>query len=373
MDEYGAAVRSTIDDDRAVAGHAALSMEDDADQAAKSMELSDLTGVPAPIIHNDFENFHRETTTDFATRLVKNNPHLQDYIKSHPMAAKVSNDDWGQLDKISELLGKRTQVETEPHPIWGAIPDIIDVWKEFGKSIVEAPGQIINTGQEDITSTQMYKDVYKSLLGHGLDPARAAREAVHQAETFQRGTGLLSLITGPAMVAGAPAAIGGPAVAAAGLGGFLMSLGLFRHNIAKPIEKETGFPSESTEQALMVLAGFAGIKGLKDFGDKAKHQEVIDHLQQVHDAVAPFVEAGEPPPVGVHPTVDKFLIDQAKQDKDIVSEQFKEVQKSSTLGRSPELTQKFIELKEQLMASPAFSLLRLGDSTASKPFLPVRS
>ena len=76
------------------------------DDAARAHELSEATGVPSPLIHGDLENFESQHKAALTSALIKNNSFLQDYVLGHPMAAKVSNDDWGTLDEFTDALHK---------------------------------------------------------------------------------------------------------------------------------------------------------------------------------------------------------------------------------------------------------------------------
>jgi len=72
------------------------------DDAAEAMQLQDLTGTPAVGIMADQDNFKENLRRQSAMQLVLNNPGIQEYLQSHPLAAAVSNDDWANLDKASQ-------------------------------------------------------------------------------------------------------------------------------------------------------------------------------------------------------------------------------------------------------------------------------
>ncbi len=73
-------------------------IDDDPDQAARAIELEKATGVNSSAIYGDVEGFEAQHKAALAGEIVKNNPHIADYINSHPLAASVSNGDLGQLD-----------------------------------------------------------------------------------------------------------------------------------------------------------------------------------------------------------------------------------------------------------------------------------
>ena len=79
-------------------------LDADPDDAGRAVHLSNLTGVPAPVIHADTENFEKTQKQFLTAHIIDRNPFLQAYINSDPMASKVSNDDWGNLDMLSRAL-----------------------------------------------------------------------------------------------------------------------------------------------------------------------------------------------------------------------------------------------------------------------------
>src|SRR5882672_10595606 len=78
--------------------------EDDPEKAARAVELGDVTGVPAPLIHGDLDNFEAQHKLSVNTKLMNDNAFLKEYITSHPMAASISHDDLGQLDAASQAM-----------------------------------------------------------------------------------------------------------------------------------------------------------------------------------------------------------------------------------------------------------------------------
>jgi hypothetical protein len=79
------------------------------DEAAKVVGLEQASGIPSQVIQGDTEGFERNYRFAMADKLVMGNPELREYVRSHPMAAAVSNDDWGNLDSLSDRLKKLRQ------------------------------------------------------------------------------------------------------------------------------------------------------------------------------------------------------------------------------------------------------------------------
>src|SRR5215472_10723486 len=90
---------------RAAAARTWGAMDDNPDDAARALKLGEMSGAPAPSLVGDKE-FEENWKAGLNTHIIRNNPDLQDYVNSHPLAASVSQDDYGQLDKISEMLRK---------------------------------------------------------------------------------------------------------------------------------------------------------------------------------------------------------------------------------------------------------------------------
>ena len=82
------------------------------DNVVRAFDLSKATGVPAPVIYPDLENFDKQTKQGMSAAIVQSNNELMEYIRRNPLAAKLSNDDWAALDKssmaTSRLRGQAT-------------------------------------------------------------------------------------------------------------------------------------------------------------------------------------------------------------------------------------------------------------------------
>jgi hypothetical protein len=94
--------------------------------AARTVELertAGATGVPAPVIHNNQDEFESDYQKSLNNWIIKRNPHLQAYINSDPMAAKVSNDDWDNLLQLFVVVLSFLLVGVA----------LVFTWKRFGK------------------------------------------------------------------------------------------------------------------------------------------------------------------------------------------------------------------------------------------------
>lgn len=76
------------------------------DEAARAFQLHRATGVPPSVIAGDLETFDRQHKQQLAAEIVQTNPHIRDYLAREPMASRLSNDDYGQLDTVSQATSK---------------------------------------------------------------------------------------------------------------------------------------------------------------------------------------------------------------------------------------------------------------------------
>lgn len=293
-------------------GLAISSITDDPEKASRAVDLEKITGTPAAAIYHNLDGFEEGHKRELISGLFEHNPHLQEYVNSHPLASKVSNDDWGQLDAASQkiqnlatVLGKGPLGE-----IAASVPDMIDIAKEGLASIAQF-------GTQSEAAKELGGNVEKSLIASGMDPALAKQEAEHQAKTFSRGEDIQTVAFGLPTLALSPI------------------LGIFRHSISKPIERATGFPHAGVEQAAMVLASFFGLKDISKLPKQAP---------EIHDAISaaePFIRNGEEPPIGVHPILDDLKIAKSDEELKLLDEALKESQASQTKERNPGMYAEF--------------------------------
>lgn len=302
------------------------SIDADPEKAAKSMNLDMLTGIPSSIINDDFDHYEQQHKSQMAAQLVQDNPHLVNYVNSHPLAASVSNDDWGNLSKVSEVLSKGNPMTGLPRALWESRHDIADVIKETVEGLAN-----IAKGSAGIMESPENKElldkIQELMLRGGATPEQAKIEAEHQQNTLYRGEALQSALFALPTLAISPA------------------IGLFRHNIAKPLEQATGFPAQATEMYTMLGLAALGIKPL--FKDAAAQQAAFDRVREVNRVLEPYIKAGEDPPVGLHPDVDKIIAEQSKIDLENLDDALSEATKSRTRERDPNLFADFIRLKNK--------------------------
>lgn len=298
MDDYSDVIQGMFDDSRANARTTAVgSINDSPDDAARSLELSKATGVDPSIIHGDVENFEQQHKAGLASKIVGDNQYISDYVNSHPLAAKLSNDDYGQLDTVSMHLQKMGMPKafTVPNSI---VDSMVQGFKEgFGS---EGLGQY-EKSQADTEFQANHPYIYRKL-----------RNA--------------------ALVVGVPLEVFNRT--------FSGALGAFGSG-AEETYKQFGGSEQGAERF------GRDIKGMAESHLMTGHApEVADNLiNGVHEATLaakPYIEAGIEPPIGVHEVIDKAHKEQAKLDNKNLDDLFKEAQASKTRERDPDIFAGFI-------------------------------
>lgn len=323
---------------------AILAQDQSPDEAARAMDLSDVSGVPPALIHSDLENFEAKQRAAITSEILKHNQKLSDYVNSHPLAAAISNDDWGNLHNLSQSVDKL------PHrgPI-GPIPALGRIFEAGAKQAQEAFGnEPLLSPYEPPTPENRVEFAMERGLNYPLGylAGNVARLAF--------GRVLPGLTMGAAGLAGQTAAEfgvkGGPqfaqTVAEASMDpGFWASI--------EPTLVSAGPPGEAVD-----VVGMAISKAMKAFHDRMlgpnraalKPEEIADRDtkfdsagQKVSEAIQagdPWLRAGVMPPQGVHPLIDQLHAERAKDDKRAIAEVDSATQKTNTLERSPEIMQK---------------------------------
>jgi len=91
-----------INEQRRATANTITSLDADPEQASRAQKLADATGAPPAIVFGNLENYEQQHKAAITSQLLSNNKFLMDYAESHPLAAKISNDDWGQLATVSD-------------------------------------------------------------------------------------------------------------------------------------------------------------------------------------------------------------------------------------------------------------------------------
>src|SRR5882672_7185334 len=80
------------------------SVDLDPEKAARAAQLGQISGTDPSLILPNLENFETQQKVAVNAAIVQRNRFLQEYIAAHPIHAQISNDDYGNLDALSQSL-----------------------------------------------------------------------------------------------------------------------------------------------------------------------------------------------------------------------------------------------------------------------------
>jgi Large polyvalent protein associated domain 22 len=290
---------------------AIAAIDEDPDAAGRALEMEKDTGVPAQTIALDPENFEARHQAALVSHIVGQNPEIQEYINSHPMAAKVSTGDWGNLDDFSNRLHRFTM--HGPLNIPSSV--LTAAIKGFKTSYGDEPyGEWVYENPNDAEWIASHPNITQALKDVGTIPEMAIRGfggvlgAFHQAAK-----------EGYMQLGGSEEAADSFAREAAGLVEFRM------------LQHDPKLPTEA----------------MKELGKHVDIRALAPELAKVGRAAEAYVKAGEEPPYGLHPAIDDVKKDQAKQDLDNLDEALQAAVKSQTRERSAELFTNFVRQHTQ--------------------------
>lgn len=272
------------------------------DEAARAIQLSDATGTPAPVIAGDLSTFERNHKAALASGIVHNNSFISDYVTKNSMASRVSNDDYGNLDAVSQTVQRGW---TNPQ-------------KSFWQTNAAVTGTVLEKG------IQAFKEGFGS---EGLGSWLPTEDITNHRFLSALASGL-----------GAPAevvlrALGGTidaakAAAAGGAEEFGKQIGMDPSD-AQRLGREAGGTVEMYTTMPMHMAPHLT-------------PEVVAKARETMQAAKPWVEAGKEPPLGVHPLIDQVKVAQSEMDLMTLAQAQKEAQASLTKERAPALFEDFI-------------------------------
>ncbi len=159
-----------------------------------AMQLGDISSTPAPVIASDVQGFDDATRRSMASVMVERDPQLMAYVHSHPMAAAVSQNDWGNLSMLSQAAGQHAAILKTLNAPWDRGMDAAwDAAKEDWNAPVRSysPQDVLNK-YPGLQKYGFLGDVAAtvgafggSAAGLGLDvPSNFASGAIHGASAF---------------------------------------------------------------------------------------------------------------------------------------------------------------------------------------------
>jgi hypothetical protein len=274
-------------------------LDDKPDDAARAQQLSLETGVPASVIHGDLENFERIHKAHLNRQIIDRNPILQEYINSEPMAAKVSHDDFHNLDAATD-----------------AVKAVAGAGLEGFKSGFDYQGFV-----DEIQKFREYADnpAWKNFIGgsEGITAIAATPQAA------------MRLFSG-VMVGGASA------------------LGEAFYQMSGSRAWADRLTRDLYAVAQVSMSGQAGFHVAPELNAPAKMLKAAERVNEGLKAAEPWLENGQLPPRGVHEVFDEAWEEASKEDIKNLDDALRTAAKSKTRERSPEL---FSNLVKQIVGN----------------------
>lgn len=308
--EAQSAVDFILGDQRAAAQDTFAAFDSEPADAARAVELGTATGVPAPVVHANLEQFEKQTKSAMTAQLLNSSAYLSNYINSDPMAAKISHNDLPQLDSASEWISK---IPTPQQP------KLVANLLEFGaEKVIPAAwhGLLEGFGNRPIGGwvPMDFRDRYPvsadlyTLLGYPIEvPFRL----------------LSGIVKGTA-----------DATYEATKEGYFQLTG-----------DKSGSERFARDMAAIVEAEGQGATGRGHMGKP--HMAAATKAVQELQAVKTWIEHGEEPPPGISPYLDKLRGEQSKRELKDFDEAYKESQKTETRELSPETYRRFVDMHTQ--------------------------
>lgn len=359
-------------------------LDDNPDDAARAEQISRVSGQNPALVHSDLEAKEKQLKADLTTHLLNNNQYLRSYIDAHPLANKVSNDDYGQMDATSEAMGKLPGYRKFAYNITTGIEHSIGLTAEglgylFGAKGFEGAGEryhkktlsdvSANKGEE-----KQFEESEKSISGMvgqgvgGLVPLLAGSVITGGGLPA---VGIMMGLQGGAEAKNRAAAMGvdEQTQATAFTAGFAINtiLGVAPfHLLLRPAQAVapgvTAWTTAKLLDAMKFAPTFAGFGELQHGFNEYAARLLYDPNAAYHpdfnrivsslilggfmaagfNRVAPYVNANKEIPPGAHPLVDHAKAKQAEIDIDNLDNALKEASKSATRERSPELFKIFM-------------------------------
>lgn len=284
-------------------------LDDDPEQAARSLELEEASGVPATAIFGDVDTFERQHKAAMGSSIIADNVHIADYLNSHPMAPRLSHDDLGQLDTASQAI---TNTGGESRLAKWLKDDSIS--QSFMKGFGDQPIDTRRFYQGFVSQHDIDWALHTTRLQAAT--AGAAAQVVGLGEIGMEG---LSRVTGGLLHMG-----------------FDGMSAIFGESAARDL---------TAMAELAMMRGDIGVKsaGGGASGPLARMEQNSKLFKDLHSAlqIADHFPEGEPPP-GVHPLIDTAKAEQAKADGKTLKDALSESAKSATRDRSPDYYSNFV-------------------------------
>lgn len=99
-----------IDERQMVNAQVMRGLDADPQQAAESERIGQAINIPGSVVNLDPDNYKRQLRSKLVNDFLDNNEYLREYVRQYPLGAQISSQDWGQLDKVSQLMQAFTTI-----------------------------------------------------------------------------------------------------------------------------------------------------------------------------------------------------------------------------------------------------------------------
>ncbi len=270
------------------------------DDAVRATQLAQATGLPAPVVYGDLEHYDNQYKAGLTQQLLNNSPELRAYIAENPMASKVSNDDYGALDAVSEKVrafadwygAENTRLASGEKPQGTELLTTPEGRSNLGRAIAKFPEHMI-------------RGLYQS-METAMGPGATTEDMVPFAAN------VAMLLEGAKLQAP-----------------WAKDL-----RTAAPSDIKLGRPEAERLSSTAEIIQF--LKDVDTYGAQSGSKT------PPHSVLIPYIQEGKPVPPGVHPTMDAAHANRAKIDAENLDGAVAEAQKSATRERDPELFANFV-------------------------------
>lgn len=280
------------------------------DDVVRALDLSRASGVPAPAILGDLEEFDLGFKRKLSSEIVQSNPELTKWITSDPLAAQLANDDYGQLDTVSSAIRKMNMPSETP----------LSITRFIGTEFVTEPALGAMKGFVTGFAEGFGDGPWGSWVLNKWDPAKNVSAVERLGHAGWATVGMVP----EGILRGLSALIRGATVGAAkGAEELGVQLGMERSQ-AQRLGRDIG--------GVMEMATAAPQHYLPQVSP-----QTVQRVMQSIDAARPWMERGLEPPVGVDRLIDEVKVKQSEIDLKNLDEALKEASASKTRERSPDM------------------------------------
>lgn len=258
-------------------------------QAGEALTLSKKSGIPGTVIDADLSGAKQDIGQRQASTIIPANPAIQRYLEADPLHAKISHDDYENLQRVTNMAAESTQPSLLAR-LWNATSEAA----KFG------------FGEE----SQFHKDLREQFP-----------------KTFAAYTPLFNALEVAARAPGA--VIGG----LAGLGAQIaqedpgLGYGAMNPAMAARLERDLGIIGQGA--LIEPVMGLAGAHPIAEGQAVAKEAK-----PQIRPESAAMLEHGITPPAGFDPIIDEVHTQQAKLDSINLDRMIEARDQTQTHGRS---------------------------------------